>query len=335
MATKANPDALLESMRNRAKDDAASRIEKLALTSQVTPVGLPAPVAQVPTAMASESLPEEKDMGTGAPAVGTTMEIALDRLREGPSQSRKFYLKSRIEDRARSLKDQGQLEAVKVYFENGYFVLLEGHYRWKGAALAGFKTLRAEICAKPKSALAAYEFSRTMNRERASLTVLDDAFRIHELAESGAASREELMTVTRYEKQELTRLLAITKLPESIILAVMESPGHLTVRFLYALAQYHEHAGGAAASRLVTEAVEKGMTARELERRLATIDRAPKGRPRSQVISIERGQAKGFVKAFPGGRVELRLDGLTDGEQGAIVDRLKVVLEPLQIDITQ
>ena len=322
---KPNPDALLHAIRTRPKEDAAAdRLARLAEAGSEAVAEAPCSPGPINT----QSPAVVSGAGEGAPLQGSILQVPVDRFLEGPSQSRKFYLESRIEERAKSLKEQGQLEAVKAYYEDGFYVLLEGHYRWKAARVAGLESLRTEICARPVSALAAYEFSRTMNRERASLTVLDDAFRMRELEESRAVTRDDLMKVTGYEKHELSRLLSITKLPESIILAVMETPALLTVRFLYALAQFHEHAGPTEVSRIVAEAVENGMTARELERRLATVQRAPRGRPRSQQISLERGNAKGFIKAFPGGRVELRLDGLTDDEQESLVGRLRGVLGP-------
>lgn len=328
---KANPNVLVSSL----KATSLSRLEALATEEGTAPEESargeiarhadPAPMAR--TTSPSDRLP--------TPAAEGYFDVDVDDLHEGPWNARKFYIETRIDKLATSLKEQGQEVPVNAYRdEHSRLVLQDGHYRLRAAKRAGLTTLRVQLKPAPADAITAFMTSRAINLDRNDQSVLDDAFRLKELTEARVASQRELSKRLGLEEADVSKLLALTRLPENIILTVMADPSLLSKRFLYNLSLFFDRKGENETLQLAAEAVEKGMSARDLEARLRNAARGPREKPRSDRIDLARGQIKGFVKAFPMGRVELRLDGLSAEEQGAIVEKLRRLLPELEATAT-
>jgi len=313
MAKKStDPNALVSSLKASAK----SRLDALIEAEEE----FPEPAATDTSESAQENPLDSSVDGDG----NGLIDVHVEDLHEGIWNARKFYIDSRVEELANSLKKLGQEVPINVYRdEHKRLVIQDGHYRLRAAKRAGIQSLKAHIKPAPTDAISAFITSRAINVERNDQSVLDDSFRLKELIEGGAATQREIAKRLEMEEVDVSKLLALTKLPENIILTLMRAPSLLSKRFLYNLSIYFERRGENDTLRLAAEAVKNGMSARELELRKRIADRGPAEKPRSQRITLDKGQIKGYVKSFANGRIELRLEGLTDEDQKNVLDKLR------------
>ncbi len=95
----------------------------------------------------SDSLPPAPDRVRGLVKVKNVAEIPLDKIERDPEQPREEFDASGLARLAESLKTRGQLQPVRVRWEEsrGVYLLLCGERRWRAARLAGLATVTAVI----------------------------------------------------------------------------------------------------------------------------------------------------------------------------------------------
>lgn len=328
-STRPDPSKMVSNMVSARKSpDAASRLSLLAETAPASeaPPAQQVSAAIVPSAGAKAVAGGDTSSTATALSVGQVVEVNVTELIEGPYNPRHFYRESREQEIGESLKEHGQQVDLNVYVnDRGQLVIDDGRYRFRGAKRLGIKTLRCKVVAEPKSALTAYLSSREINIRRNEQTILDDAFMLRELIRLGE-DKAEVARQMKYDASDVTRLLAISELPEQIVLTVIREPSLLTNRFLYNLALYRTATNDSEALRLANEAVQVGMSARDLESRIRKAKQGKRGRPRATRIEISEGTATGVVKSFQTGRIALDLQGLSPEQQDLVVSRLRKIL---------
>ena len=104
-------------------------------------VGTRPPVLSAPD-HGRESAPSNR---RDAPSLKHALLIPVDRIVPDPEQPRREFDQESLADLAESLKSRGQLQPVRVFWNEsgGCWVLITGERRWRAAKLAGIGTLQA------------------------------------------------------------------------------------------------------------------------------------------------------------------------------------------------
>ncbi len=322
---KPNPMALVSSLKQSSAESRLAALAKSPLFPENEESETNQKPAQRPSTVEISTLATPPESSEGSSVL---LDVPIGNIVESAWNARKFYIKSRVDDLSENLKAEGQRVPINAYYDNqGRLVIDDGQYRLRAAKQAGLATLRVQVIAAPASPIDAFKRSRSSNLHRNDQSVLDDAFRLKDLSEALNLSQRTLGKELGYGDADTSKLLALTQLPENIVLTLMTEPALLTRRFLYNLALYFERKGEKETLQLAAQAVEQGMSARELESLLRNAERGYREKPRSERIPLEKGAIKGFVKTFPNGRIELRLDGLEAQEQSIVLEKLRALLQ--------
>lgn len=151
----------------------------------------------------------------GTTPVGGTYAIDLHRIIPDPDQPRKVFDDEDIDLLAASLRDDGQMEPVRVRYDsaNDRYVIVVGERRYRAAQRAGLKTLLAIVD------------DRQMQADRLlHLQLVENCLRVDLAPMEAAAAYQALMSTWGCNQQELARRLHISESKVSRALAVLKLP---------------------------------------------------------------------------------------------------------------
>jgi ParB family chromosome partitioning protein len=144
--------------------------------------------------------------------------IAVERIERDPDQPREEFDKEALERLARSMKTRGQLQPIRVRWEQsrGIYLILAGERRWRAAKLAGVPELQ---CVIHEGILA--------NDERLALQLVENALRddlkpveqaraYRKLMEARGWTMTDLASELNLHQTTVSRALALLELPQSV-----------------------------------------------------------------------------------------------------------------------
>jgi ParB family transcriptional regulator, chromosome partitioning protein len=270
---------------------------------------------------------------------GDTIELLIDLVDENPYNPRRIYRDDSMHRLAVSIAAEGQQQPVHVTLHRqhpGRFVLLDGKRRKMALQTLARKTMRAIVVDKsdPKDL---YTFARTLNTERDSQTVFDDALAWKDLLSTGAVKGQaELATMVKQSAAAISMTLALADLPAALIEFMAGSPARFGMRMAYEVFLYHKHFGPDAAQMLAERILSHDLSVREVERlrkRTAAGETAPPtGHPKRYDHRYElryRGAPVGVVKTYKTGEIDVRLTGVTPEFQERFAQRLSEFIRDL------
>jgi ParB family chromosome partitioning protein len=282
---------------------------------------------RTPTASAIHVIAAARGQDTSAAYVaGNVYEVPLERIKSNPFNPRAVYTSAAVDELARSLAQNGQRVATTGFVEGSHVVLIEGETRLRAARAAGLATLRIEIHTRPINDQQLYELARSSNTERRNQTPLDDAIRWKELLEKKVyESQTALALALNIPNSSVSRTLALAELPLLIVQTLTEYPTLLTFQMLNAVREFHSTRGDDDTIALIHNAAKNDLGYRDVAAQ-KTAPRAAAGkRPRATREPLRYGNAKGEVKTFEDGRLQLVLKGLTGKEAVHIVGKFKEI----------
>ncbi|NML18702.1 ParB/RepB/Spo0J family partition protein [Azohydromonas caseinilytica] len=292
-----------------------------------------APIIATPPADTPAAPPGDAGLGTSQTAgprweEGRVYEVPHERIRPNPVNPRVFYTAEAIVKMAESLRAEGQTTAATGYVEDDHVVLIEGQTRQRASQQLGWPTLRVEIRPKPESIRTLYETARAANDARTNPSNLDEALRWKELLEQGVyPSQRSLAAALRIHEADVSRVLSLARMPQSILQALAEVPALLAARTLASIRAYWETCGDDRTLELVAQARSRGLGFREIDSLRKAAEKGPSRRPHASRLRISFGGGKGELKTFEDGRIQLLLEGLTAEEAKELQLRLQNVLE--------
>ena len=257
------------------------------------------------------------------------LKVEISRVRDNPRNARKLYDPEVVNERATSLRQDGQMTPAPACldWENpGRFILIGGHYRKKGLLQNG--DTHIEIKLLPcKNLVELYRLSYAENEQRESGTPLDDALAWRELLDSGDVHhQDEIAAMVDKPRTTVNKTLALLTLPVPVLDVLKQSPEKFTLTAGYELsvmavifteAELLELASGVIAGEIST----RDLTSLKDQKKNAK-PRKPKQLSRQHKIVLP-GTSNGLIKDWDSGRVVLEVTFSDSSERERLVNDLR------------
>jgi ParB family chromosome partitioning protein len=145
-------------------------------------------------------------------------DMAVSNIIPDPSQPRKEFDPESIERLARSMKDHGQLQAIRVRWsgELGKWIILAGERRYRAAVHAGLATIQCIFVEGELTEADILEEQLVENCLREDLKPIEQAHAFQTLMEVKGWSAKELAGHIHVHPSSVTQALALLNLPTDI-----------------------------------------------------------------------------------------------------------------------
>jgi ParB family chromosome partitioning protein len=235
-----------------------------------------------------------------APPAETSAEAALTSLEPNPYQPRSAMDPARLADLAASIRESGVVQPILVRRQGQRYQIIAGERRWRAAQQAGLATVPIVVRDVADDRL--LELALVENIQRQELSPLEEAQAFHRLQEELRLTQEEVARKVGRDRSTVANTLRLLRLPREVRDLLQKGTldaGH--GRALLALDKADEQIA------LAREAARKGLSVREVERRVA-LRRAPRARTAPTRDANTRA-AEERLRATLGTRVEIARRG--------------------------
>jgi ParB family chromosome partitioning protein len=201
------------------------------------------------------------------PAPGEATEVPVDQLEPNPHQPRTAMDAERLDELAASIRESGIVQPILVRRKGAGYQIIAGERRWRAAQKAGLE--RVPVTVRDVADHELLELALVENIQRQELSALEEAQAYQRLQEELGFTQEQVARKVGRDRVTVANTMRLLRSPREIkelLAAGRLDAGH--ARALLAL----EHADDQVA--LGREAARKGLSVREVERRVA-LQRAP------------------------------------------------------------
>jgi ParB family chromosome partitioning protein len=145
-------------------------------------------------------------------------EIPIDRIAPDPDQPREEFDPASLERLAQSLRSRGQLQPIRVRWDEGQgrYLIVCGERRWRAAGLAGLATLACVIDDRPLDDGERLALQLVENALREDLRPIEQARAFRALIDRNGWSTHRLAEELSIDQSSVSRALALLKLPEAV-----------------------------------------------------------------------------------------------------------------------
>ncbi|MGF1511342.1 MAG: ParB/RepB/Spo0J family partition protein [Myxococcota bacterium] len=208
-------------------------------------------------ALIPQKKPESHD---SIPRTGV-VEVSIEDVKPNQSQPRKSFDDDALDELAESVRQHGLMQPILVRKQGAIFEIIAGERRWRACQRAGLK--RVDVVVKDLTDDASFEWALIENIQREDLNPIEEAEAFRRLLDSGGLTQEQLAIKLSKDRSTIANALRLLKLPDEVRRQVVSgalSMGH--ARALLALESED------AMVRMGREAVSKGLSVREVEKRV-------------------------------------------------------------------
>lgn len=158
-------------------------------------------------------------------------DIALTQLVPNPDQPRQVFDDAEIASLANSIRERGLLQpiVVKPLPDGTHFMIVAGERRFRATQSLGLPTIRAVWSSSNDTALDAL----LENCQRTNLLPLELADSLAALMGHSQMTNREAATLLGYREEQVSRLLKLRDLPDSLRADYFADPGDLSLNALY------------------------------------------------------------------------------------------------------
>jgi ParB family chromosome partitioning protein len=254
---------------------------------------------------------------------GTTAPI--EEVHPNRQQPRRRFDEAALEELAQSIREMGVLEPILVRRRpQGGWEIIAGERRWRAAQRAGLREV--PIFVRELSAKDAFEAALVENLQREDLSPLETARAFQRLIEEHGHSQETIAKRVGKDRSTISNALRLLKLPPSVMTHVDD--GRLSEGHARALLVAQDPTK---IEKLAAEAVAKGWSVRETEKRARTAGKGRSGKDSKKSGTANVRDLEARLSRALGTRVRVE----DDGGKGKIVvpyaslDELDRLLEKL------
>jgi ParB family chromosome partitioning protein len=201
------------------------------------------------------------------------LEVPLESLEPNPYQPRAPIAAETLAELASSIRESGMVQPILVRRAGARFQIIAGERRWRAAQRLGLATVPVTVRDVPDDRL--LELALVENIQRQELTPLEEAHAFQRLQQEFHLTQEEVARKVGRDRTTVANTLRLLRLGREIrdlIAAGRLDAGH--GRALLGLERAEDQAA------LAREAVRRGLSVREVERRVAVLRAPRRGRGR-------------------------------------------------------
>ncbi len=178
----------------------------------------------------SSLMGDTKDITTQTETSNQETKISIANLKPSPSQPRRLFDKSSINELAESIKSKGLVQPILVRpapSENGIYEIIAGERRWRAAQIAQLHEVPAVI--RNLDDVEALEIAIIENVQRSDLSPIEEAAGYKRLIENHGHTQEALSEIVGKSRSHIANIIRLLGLPQSIQDMISEgkiSSGH-------------------------------------------------------------------------------------------------------------
>jgi ParB family transcriptional regulator, chromosome partitioning protein len=212
--------------------------------------------------------------------------IPTEKIEPDPDQPREEFESASIERLAESLKTRGQLQPIRVRYDEARqaWVIVAGERRWRAAMLAGIPTMTCMVHDAPLPPAELLALQLVENALREDLKPVEQARAFKKLMEANGWSANQLARELAIAPSSVSRALSLLELPGPVQVKV--DAGELAVRAAAEISRLPDPDEQLA---LAVQAVAEGLT-------------------RDQVMDTVKARRLGKAKAEPPTKAEYKFD---------------------------
>jgi ParB family transcriptional regulator, chromosome partitioning protein len=243
--------------------------------------------------------PEPEPSATSAPA--SASEVPIGSLEPNPFQPRSAMDPAKLAELAASIRESGIVQPILVRRRGERYQIIAGERRFRAAQANGLATVPVTVREVEDEHL--LELALVENIQREELNAIEEAQAFHRLQEEFRLTQEEIARRVGRDRTTVANTMRLLRLPRELRETVASGrldAGH--ARALLALDRAEDQIA------LGREAARKGLSVREVERRVALL-RAPAARTASARKDANTRAAEERLRGALGTRVEIARRG--------------------------
>jgi ParB family transcriptional regulator, chromosome partitioning protein len=247
----------------------------------------------------SALLPEPE--GTPLSPESSAAEVPIASLEPNPLQPRTAIEPQRLQELAASIRESGIVQPILVRRRGERYQIIAGERRWRAAQQAGLASVPVTVRDVPDERL--LELALVENIQREELSPLEEAQAFHRLHDEFHLTQEEIARRVGRDRSTVANTVRLLRLPRELRELVAQGrldAGH--ARALLALDRTDDQVA------LGREAARKGLSVREVERRVAHL-RAPRASRAGGKKDANTRAAEERLRAALGTRVQISRKG--------------------------
>lgn len=218
-----------------------------------------------------------------------------------PEQPRQTIDPEKLDELARSMAEQGIVQPLVVRRSGARFQLIAGERRWRAAQKAGLQKVPALV--RDASDADLLEIALVENIQREELNPIEEAAAYRRLITELGYSQEQVAVRVGKDRSTVANLLRLLRLPRDVRTWIAEqkvSPGH--ARPLLALSSTEAQVA------IAKEVVDKGLSVRDVERRVKAANKPASSKAAKRVDPNTR-DAEGRLERALGTKVKIHRRG--------------------------
>ena len=196
-------------------------------------------------------------------------EVAMDMIRANPNQPRKTFNEESLNELASSIKTHGVLQPIVLTKIGDSYRIVAGERRFRAAKIAELKTIPAVI--RDLTEKEVREIALIENLQREDLNPMEESEALYNLLTENNLTQEALAHAIGKSRPAIANALRLLTLPVEVQMLVRDlslSTGHAKVLVSVKPAEVQ--------IALAKEVVEKKLSVRDLEERIADLQREKK-----------------------------------------------------------
>lgn len=257
-------------------------------------------------------LPEEPGQreASGTGASGALLEVDPARIDPNPDQPRQHIDEAKLAELAQSMREQGIVQPMIVRKHGSRFQLIAGERRWRAAQRAGIT--KVPVLVRDVADHQVLEIALVENIQREELNPIEEATAYRRLVSELGYSQEQVASRVGKDRSTVANLLRLLRLPRDVrglIAKQALSPGHARPLLSLASAEHQLE--------IAAQIVAKGLSVREVERRVNAIKR-PAAKPSKKRPDPNTREAEHRLEEALGTAVRIRRAGRGQKQRGRL-----------------
>ena len=201
------------------------------------------------------------------------LRVPIEEIQPNRFQPRKAFDDVTLDELAGSIEEHGLMQPILVRRHETGFEIIAGERRWRACQRVGLESV--DVIVKDLADETSFEWALIENIQREDLNPIEEAEAYRRLLEMGDLTQEQLATKVSKDRSTIANALRLLRLPDEVRRQVVSgalSMGH--ARALLALDDEDDMVG------MARDVVKKGLSVREVERRVRALKSESTDRPR-------------------------------------------------------